>query len=118
VHYGSSSLEETKKSVKYQGMEGLLTYLVIGEDQRVCQHHILSPPSSEDDNFSNVVRRQRFTTSINSICFRPITAESDNGEFLIGKSVQLRGMSKATYRFDLSGIDFNDSYPRSYQFSS
>lgn len=43
--------------------EGRISYLVIGEDQRVGYNHILSSSSSEYDDFRNVIWSQGLTTA-------------------------------------------------------
>jgi len=68
---------------------------MIRKDHCVSNDNVFSPTGGKDDDFSDVIRRERLAARINSICLGFITVESNNGKF----------------RFDLARIDFDNPDP-------
>ena len=62
---------------------------MIGKDQGIRNHDVLSPSSIEDHNLGNVIGRERLTSFVYSVCLRFVTVESNNREFLLFVSLSL-----------------------------
>lgn len=96
----------------------MVTYLMLGEDQRVGNDDILRPGRSEDDHLGNVLGRQRVDAAeqlasihtreyfrrgsdlrINGIRLGLVAVEADNREL----------------RLDLAGVDLNHTHARGNQ---
>lgn len=58
------------------------TYLMVGKDQRVGKHHVLSPSSSKHHDFCNIIWRERLAPGVYGVGFCFVAVESYNGEFL------------------------------------
>lgn len=73
-------------------------YLVVGEDQSICYHNILSSSCIEDYHFRNIIRGERFAAAIeeissvgsstsiylriNCVCLRLVTVKSHHRKLL------------------------------------
>ena len=58
--------------------EGVLTHLMAREDQRVSNHHVLTPPRDEHHHLGNVIRGQGLTAT--AVC--PVSAMACKGSSL------------------------------------
>lgn len=58
---------------------------MIREDQRISNNNILSSPSCEDNDLSDVVRRQSLDALVHGISLLLIATETDEGELLQNK---------------------------------
>ena len=88
MHYGSTSLYMLPG--RQFNVEGF-THLVVGKDQSIRDHNILSPPYIEYDDLRYVIWRKRLTPFVDCIRFRFVSVEAHNRKFLFG-SIETQNM--------------------------
>jgi hypothetical protein len=100
VHDSGSGLQRNEKKkhplvscFTWRGQPGpgqgtTKTDLMVGENEGVCDHDILSPARRKDDDFGNVVGREGFDALVHGVGFGFVTVEADDREFLSKQTCQ------------------------------
>jgi hypothetical protein len=86
VHHSRGSLpartQISPKEVAGQKPGMAYAHLVIGENQRVSKHNVLSSSRCKDHHFGDITWCQRLTARINSVSFCSVSSESNDRELL------------------------------------